>query len=308
MSRRRTLLRGLAALTTGSVLGFFGSATAATPTPTTLYNPTHSDSAKTVVTARINPTIRDEAGVPEPIAPLWDDLTAQYPSINAGTFEPISANLYLNGETVLSGCAIASGEYDTDSFQRELRNQQARAFGAGAGWTDRFVFPNSRYAVGITGTTLAVSYGQTSEEALSYVDATDQNDYGTHRGNSVAPAALEGDAVSYAKLGSRTRSRLLERIDDSRTDLKAVLRNTDSAGVALTVGSSQSRIEYGFITDPTSVSVNDVSAAARRIVGDDGSLGVESITREGQMIVVEVTAETATLWDVQEQLLGAVSR
>lgn len=308
MSHRRTLLRGLAALTTGSVLGFFSSTAAADPKPSVLYNPDHDGSEETIVTARIDPAIRDVIGVPDAGTPMWNDLTARYPSIDAGTFDSVSVNICLEGETVLSGCAIAKGQFDIEAFRRELTNQHARAFGAGSGWSDRFVLPRSPYGIGITETTLAVSYGQTDTEALSYVDTVNKSGYGTHGEHSVAPAALEGDAVSYATLGSRTRSHLLDRIDDSQTDIQTVLRNTEATGVALTVDPTRSRIEYGFVTDPTSVSASDVSAVAGRLLGDNDSLGVESVTRSGRMIVVEAAAESPTVWNVHEQLLGSVSR
>jgi len=299
---RRTLLRGVAALAAGgSLAGLLGSAAAAPPEPTTVHDGRLTAGAGTTLTATIAPAIHGVVGVPSAIEPALKRLRSNYRSLDPARFGPVSVSLGIDGDRVAGGCALAEGAFDEDEFRAELGSEGR--FEADSDRSNTVTASGTPYAVGIAGSTLAVGYGQSKAAATAHVESAISNG----RAGNGAPDALDGDAVSYATLGSGTRSHLRERVSDSIGGFETVLASAEAFGVALSAEGSRCNLQYGVVADPESVSANELWTLATRTADNEAHLDVESVSRHGRMIVVGATVRAEQLWAAHERLLETVS-
>ncbi len=308
-NHRRTLLRGVAALATGgSLAGLLGSAAAAPPEPTTLHDDRLTTGAETTLTATIDPSVHGVVGVPSGIGSVMERLRSRYRSLDPARFGPVSVSAGIDGDRIAGGCALADGAFDEEEFRAELEAEGC--FEDGNGDSDTVSVPGTPYAVAIGGSTLAVGYGDSETAASAHAESA----VSSSRSAGGPPSVLDGDAVSYATLGSGTRSHLRDRIDTAgiggsgaAEGFETVLAATEAVGVALSTEGSRCGVQYGAVADPESVSANDLWTLATRTADSEAHLDIESVSRHGRMIVVDATISADRLWGAHERLLGRVS-
>ena len=313
MTSRRAFVRGAAALGVGGVLGALpGAAAAAPPEPTPFHATGLTADADTTLTARFDPSLPSTVGVPDGLGSAVADLRERYSSVDPAAFGPVTASVGIDDGRIAGGCAVAEGavaEATGDAgIRRALSSDGAAAF-EDAGLETRFdhgAVPKPGYAVGTTDSTLAVGHGPSDAAAIDHA-AAGARYAGENTGDGVAPVAFSGDAVAYAALGDGTRSRLRSRADGSIEGLDALIGAAEAFGVAVEVGGTESRLRYGVVADPSSLSVGEVRSLARRAADGEGALDAESVSGRGRLLVAEATVRTDAFWDAHGRVLGALS-
>lgn len=307
MIHRRGLVRGVSALALGGALGLSAAtATAAPPEPTPFHATGRTAGAGTTLTARFDPALPGTIGLPAGVESIRSDLRNRFPSVDPTAFGPVSASVAVDGGRVAGGCAVAEGSIDAE-FRRALA-PSGEAFGgseAGDGFECGAV-PEPGYAIGVTGSTLAVGCGRNDAAAVDHAASGARRAAGNAEGD-VAPAALSGDAVAYATLGDGTRSRLRSRASDSIDGLDTLLGAAEAVGVAVEAGQPESRLRYGAVVDPSSLSVGNASDLARDVAGDGTAIDVDAVSRHGRLLVVESAVATDALWRAHGTSIEALS-
>ena len=213
MISRRGLVRGISSLTIGGVLGALpGTAAATPPDPTSFHATGRTADAGTTLTARLDPALLETVGLPASVGAIRSDLRDRYPSIDPAAFGPVLTSTGIDGDRVVSGCAVAEGPVN-DEFRQALSPASSEAFddaGFGTGFEHGSV-PEPGYAVGVTDSTLAVGYGPSDAAAIDHAASGARHATGNAGADRVAPAELSGDAVAYVTLGDEARSRLQSR-------------------------------------------------------------------------------------------------
>jgi hypothetical protein len=307
MIRRRGLVRGISALVVGSALGVSAAtATAAPPEPTPFHATGRTAGAGTTLTARVDPSLPETIGLPAGVGSIRPGPGDRYPSVDPGAFGPVSASVGIEGSRVAGGCAVAEGSIDAEV--RRALSPAREAFDGVEAW-DGFecgAVPEPGYAIGVADSTLAVGYGQDDAAAVDHAASGARRAAGNAEADRVAPAALSGDAVAYATLGDGTRSRLRSRADSSVDGLDLLLGAVEAVGVAVEVGRAKSRLQYGAVVDPSSLSAGEASKLARAVAGD-GRLDVDAVSRHGRLLVVESTVATDAFWRAHGASIEALS-
>lgn len=307
MIHRRGLVRGVSALALGGALGLSAAtATAAPPEPMPFHATGRTAGAGTTLTARFDPALPGTIGLPAGVESIRSDLGDRFPSVDPTAFGPVSTSVAVDGGRVAGGCAVAEGSIDAE-FRRALAPAGAAFGGAEAG--DGFecgAVPEPGYAIGVTGSTLAVGCGRNDAAAIDHAASGARRAAGG-TGGDVAPAALSGDAVAYATLGDGTRSRLRSRADGSVDGLETLLGAAEAVGVAVEAGQPESRLRYGVVVDPSSLSVREASDLARDVAGDGTAIDVDDVARHGRLLVVESTVGTDALWRAHGESIEALS-
>ena len=307
MIHRRGLVRGVSALVLGGALGLSAAtATAAPPEPMPFHATGRTAGAGTTLTARVDPSLPETIGLPAGVGSIRPGPGDRYPSVDPGAFGPVSASVGIEGSRVAGGCAVAEGSIDAE-FRRALAPAGA-AFDGVEAW-DGFecgAVPEPGYAIGVADSTLAVGYGQDDAAAVDHAASGARRAAGG-AGADVAPTALSGDAVAYATLGDGTRSRLRSRADSSVDGLDLLLGAVEAVGVAVEVGRAKSRLQYGAVVDPSSLSVREASDLARDVAGDGTAIDVDAVSRHGRLLVVESAVATDALWRAHGESIEALS-
>jgi len=307
MIHRRGFVRGISALALGGALGASSAtATAAPPEPTPFHATGRTADAGTTLTARFDPALAETIGLPAGVGSIRSDLRDRYPAVDPTALGPVSASVGIDGGRVAGGCAVAEGSIDA-GFRRALSSAGDGLDDVGAG--DAFecgAVPEPGYAIGATDSTLAVGYGRTDAAAVDHAASGARRVAGRGAGD-VAPAALSGDAVAYATLGGGTRSRLRSRAGDSIDGLDTLLRTAEAVGVAVEAGRTESRLRYGAVVDPSSLSLGDASDLARDVAGDGTAIDVDAVSRHGRLLVAESTVATDALWRAHGASIEALS-
>lgn len=310
MISRRGLVRGISSLAVGGVLGALpGTTAAAPPEPTSFHATGRTADTGTTLTARLDPTLPGTVGLPAGVGAIRADLRDRYPSIDPAAFGPVSASAGIDGDRVVGGCAVAEGPID-DEFRQVLSPAGSEAFddaGFGTGFEHGSV-PEPGYAVGVTDSTLAVGYGRSDAAAIDHAASGARYATGNAGADRVAPAEFSGDAVAYVTLGDGTRSRLRSRADGSVDGLDALLGAAEAFGVAIEAGRTESRLRYGVVADPSSLSIEQVQSLAKRAIdGHERDFDVEAVSRHGQLFVVEAVVGTDAIRRAHGAVLGALS-
>ncbi len=298
---RRSLLRGVATLLAGGLLGGLSGATAgATPGPTPLFAAERGGKKGTTLAATVDPSVHNVIGSPPTVDPLVEELRSRYPSVELGRFGALSVGIRLEEGRVVGGAAVAEGAFDRAALRSDLAADGV-ALAAASGRPGAVSVPETPYAVGVGDASIAIGYGPT---AVSDADSALRR--GPSRGDGI-PAAFTGDAVTYATLGSGTRSHLLDRSDESVAGLDNVLRAAEAFGISLGVGEDQSDVRYGIVADPRALSTGDLWTFVSRTAAPEASIDVGSASRHGRLLVLDVTVETDDLWAVHERLFRSLS-
>lgn len=310
MISRRGLVRGISSLTIGGVLGALpGTAAATPPDPTSFHATGRTADAGTTLTARLDPALLGTVGLPASVGAIRSDLRDRYPSIDPAAFGPVLTSTGIDGDRVVSGCAVAEGPVN-DEFRQALSPASSEAFddaGFGTGFEHGSV-PEPGYAVGVTDSTLAVGYGPSDAAAIDHAASGARHATGNAGADRVAPAELSGDAVAYVTLGDEARSRLQSRADGSVDGLDALLAAAEAFGVAIEADRTASRLRYGIVAAPSSLSIEQVRSLAKRAIdGHEGDFDIEAVSRHGRLFVVEAAVGTGAIWRIHGRVLEALS-
>ena len=301
---RRALLRGIASLVPGAVLaGLSGTVAGVGADSTPVPEPRGTDGGGTTLTATVDPSVHGIVGVPPSVDPLTTELRSRYPSIDPVRFGTLSTSLRIDGDRIVSGAAVAEGEFDGAALRSDLTADGVDIAGVPS-ISDPVSVPETPYAVGVDDTSIAVGYGPTTEGAVAHADSALRRGPSRDEGT---PAALTGDIVSYATLGAGTRSYLLDHSDGSVAGLDDVLRAAEAFGVSLDVGEGRSDLRYGIVADPGALSAGDLWEFASRLADPDASIDFGSVSRHGRLLAVDATVETDRLWAAHERLFGSLS-
>ncbi|MFA9425690.1 hypothetical protein [Natronorubrum sp. A-ect3] len=312
MVSRRSLARNALALVCGGVLSTdVGTAARSRSIPTAgRYDASAVADAATTAVAAVDPAVVESVGVPDPIDSVLTDARARARSVSVDDIEYVHGSVAIDGTAVAGGCAAAVGSFDTRAVESELRNHELGFTSTSSRRSDgatQFVATNGPYAVALESSTLRVGYGRTRERAVSHLDAALADGRGQTRAHTPTasygslPSLLDGDAVAYADLGSKTRSQLVDSAADRSESLAAVVETASAIGCSLQVGSTRSRIRYGLVTGPSRLSRASIDALVDEATTGDHALTGPTIHRSGRTVVVDAAVETPSLWAVHEQ-------
>ncbi|ELY48715.1 hypothetical protein [Natronorubrum bangense] len=313
MVSRRSLARNALALVCGGFLSTgVGTAARSRSIPTAgRYDASAVADAATTAVAAVDSAVVESVGVPDPIDSVLTDVRARARSVSVDDIESIHGSVAIDGNAVAGGCAAAVGSFDTQAVESELRNHELEFTRPSARRSDgvaQFVAADGPYAVALEPSTLRVGYGRTRERAVSHLDAAlADGSRGQTRAHTPTasygslPSLLDGDAVAYADLGSKTRSQLVDSAADRSESLAAVVETASAIGCSLQVGSTRSRIRYGLVTGPSRLSRASIDALVDEATTGDHALTEPTIHRSGRTVVVDAAVETPSLWAVHEQ-------
>lgn len=311
MINRRLVVQSIVALVTGSALA--GTASSASDSETSVeltpYDAGSLAHTETTIGVSLTAAAVDSVPVQDPVQSRFEALTTQFNSLSTSDLGRLRGSLAVQGSEILGGGVVIDGAFDRSSLQADIEsagyrtNQQATASASTA--TKYYQSTAHPYAIGVDSSSVVVGYGRKPERALSHAKgvAAGSTTETTRRLQSMADM-IGTNSLATAILGKSTQNALEKRIPEGATAAQSVLQAANTLGFGIDVNGDTSRLVYGVELEPKQISLDLVWEVAKRAEEGTDGLELDSISNDGWTAIGEVTAPTAGLWGLHEQLLG----
>lgn len=311
MATRRGVLSGAVALALGGSLVGVG---AATPGQSSFREPrTAGGNDPTVLSVAGEPSVLGTTGVPEVAVPYLETVR-EFRSASVADVDRVAGTVWISDTRVSAGSGTAWGSFDARVVASELEtetdfsrvDQSKKTTVDGESTGEVFVRSDPTLGLSVASARIDLAHGDGREDTRNRLKTRCQQSAATlaeERGTTGLPPILGGDIASYVSPSDQTRARILEWLPDSAGELEQIVRNVQTAGVAIDVSPEMTTTRYAISLQEDHQVDQAVTEIKRDVTSHEATRLLDEYATE-TMTVVDVLTRTDSIWAVQEDTLS----